>query len=96
MIPKNPQLSEGDKMERANNTLLGHGPRKGQAPTEKQKRAKEMFERNIAEHAVRTSSVKELIKEHKEDPDAVVEINAEAINRVRRGEPSKYYTDKDL
>jgi len=92
MHPKNPQMSEGDKLERANNTLLRHrGPGK---PNDK--KAKALFDRNMGEHAVRTMKVKDVIKEYKEDPEAYTAISAESIGRMRRGEPSKYHTDKDL
>lgn len=91
MKPQNPQFDEGDKMERANNTLLRH---MGPGPKfPKNKEAKEMFERNITEHAVRTTKN---VKDISGKGDDFVEVNAESINRARRGEPSKYNTDKDL
>jgi len=92
MIPKDRQMSEGDKLERANNTLLPHrGPKQ---PNDK--KAKALFDRNMGEHAVRTMKIKDAMREYKEDPEAYTAISAESISRMRRGEPSKYHTDKDL
>ena len=87
MKPNKSQMSEGEKLERANNTLL---PFLGKGHP-KQKEAKELFERNISEHGTRT--VKDVKKLPKDD---IIEANAEAIGRMRRGEPSLYRTSKDL
>jgi hypothetical protein len=96
MYPNKPQMSEGDEMEKANASLLGLIPSKFVKPTKKQSAAKELYKKNIAEHAVRTATVQGLTKEYNEDPRAATEINAEAVGRARRGEPSKYRTAKDL
>jgi hypothetical protein len=96
MIPKEPQMSEGDKLERANNTLLPNMPLGKENPTARQKAAKHLFERNMGEHAIRTMTVNEADREFRKDPDNITEVNADAITRARRGEPSKYRTDKDL
>jgi hypothetical protein len=87
MHPKNPQMSEGDKLERANNTLLGNDSAK----------AKELRRLNEVEHATRTvKSVRDLDREVKKDPEAAIEASSSALGRAKRGEPSKYRTSKDL
>lgn len=96
MRPKKPQMSEGDKLERANNTLLPNMPLGRNKPTARQLAAKELFEKNMGEHAVRTSTINEADRAFRKDPTHIAEVRAESINRVRRGEPSKYHTDKDI
>lgn len=96
MHPKKSQMSEGDKLERANNTLLPNMPLGKKKPTARQKAAKNLFEKNMGEHAVRTMTVNQADKEFRKDPDNITEVSADAITRARRGEPSKYRTDKDL
>jgi len=96
MYPNKPQMSEGDKMEKANASLLSFLPSKFGKATKKQKAAKELYKKNIAEHAVRTATVQGLMREYKEDPKAATEIDASAVGRARRGEPSVYRTSKDL
>ena len=99
MIPKDRQMSEGDKMERANNTLLPFTGRKNiRKGTKKQaKEAKNLRTQNLSEHAAQSgTTIQEAMREYKEDPKNILPVNAESIGRARRGEPGVYRTDKDL
>jgi hypothetical protein len=99
MHPKEPQMSEGDKLERANNTLLPFRGLKGQRKgTKKQsKEAKNLRNMNMAEHAAQSGlTIQDAMREYAEDPKAITPVNAESIGRARRGEPGVYRTDKDL
>jgi len=92
-------MSEGDKLERANNTLLRFTGRKDvREGTKKQaKEAKNLRNMNLAEHAAQTgTTIQEAMAEYKEDPSAIIPVNAESVARARRGEPGVYRTDKDL
>jgi len=95
MHPKEPQLSEGEKLTRANHSLQkARNP--GKAVTKRDKQSDALFERNMGEHAVRTMTVNQAARDYKKDPEQIAEISAESINRMRRGEPSRYNTSKDL